>query len=112
MGSRSNYRAGKIPISLIRGYTLGHFQLQKYQDVKALIRSMSLSIPHLQNKLFTCELCKIFLRRNALKPMEKFCCRNNDSCVVTSTIRQCCKKCRLNKCFKVGWSRSPFIDIL
>ncbi|CAF2132026.1 unnamed protein product [Rotaria magnacalcarata] len=50
----------------------------------------------------TCESCKAFFRRNALKSMEKFRCRNNDSCVVTPVTRKRCKRCRLTKCFKVG----------
>ncbi|CAF0850247.1 unnamed protein product [Rotaria sp. Silwood1] len=50
----------------------------------------------------TCESCKAFFRRNALKSMDKFRCRNNDNCVVTSVTRKRCKRCRLAKCFKVG----------
>ncbi|CAF0793076.1 unnamed protein product [Rotaria sordida] len=50
----------------------------------------------------TCESCKAFFRRNALKSMEKFRCRNNDNCIVTSVTRKRCKRCRLAKCFKVG----------
>ncbi|CAF2840922.1 unnamed protein product [Rotaria sp. Silwood2] len=50
----------------------------------------------------TCESCKAFFRRNALKSMDKFRCRNNDNCVVTSVTRKRCKRCRLTKCFKVG----------
>ncbi|CAF2491112.1 unnamed protein product [Rotaria sp. Silwood2] len=50
----------------------------------------------------TCESCKAFFRRNALKSMDKFRCRNNNNCVVTPTTRKRCKRCRLTKCFKVG----------
>ena len=37
--------------ALIRGYTLGQLQLQKYQGAKVLIRALSSPIPRLQNKL-------------------------------------------------------------
>lgn len=50
----------------------------------------------------TCESCKAFFRRNALKSMDRFRCRNNDNCVITPTTRKRCKRCRLSKCFKVG----------
>ncbi|CAF0807810.1 unnamed protein product [Rotaria sp. Silwood1] len=50
----------------------------------------------------TCESCKAFFRRNALKSMDKFRCRNNNNCVITSTTRKRCKRCRLIKCFDVG----------
>ncbi|CAF4493725.1 unnamed protein product [Rotaria socialis] len=50
----------------------------------------------------TCESCKAFFRRNALKSMEKFRCRNNNNCVIIPATRKRCKRCRLTKCFKVG----------
>lgn len=50
----------------------------------------------------TCESCKAFFRRNALKQTEKFRCRNNNNCVITMSTRKRCKRCRLNKCFQVG----------
>ncbi|CAF5181212.1 unnamed protein product, partial [Rotaria magnacalcarata] len=34
--------------------------------------------------------------------MDKFRCRNNNNCLVISTTRKRCKRCRLTKCFKVG----------
>ncbi|CAF3663354.1 unnamed protein product, partial [Rotaria sordida] len=37
--------------ALIRGYTLGQLQLQKYQGPKILIQAVSSPIPRLQNKL-------------------------------------------------------------
>ncbi|UJR23406.1 hypothetical protein I4U23_026413 [Adineta vaga] len=49
----------------------------------------------------TCESCKAFFRRNALKSMEKFRCRNNEKCVITVATRKRCKRCRLLKCFQV-----------
>lgn len=50
----------------------------------------------------TCESCKAFFRRNALKPQDKFRCRNNGHCVITTATRKRCKLCRLAKCFHVG----------
>lgn len=49
----------------------------------------------------TCESCKAFFRRNALKSMDKFRCRNNEKCVITVATRKRCKRCRLLKCFQV-----------
>jgi hypothetical protein len=40
-----------ISLALIRGYTLGQLQLQKYQGAKVLIRAISSPIPRLQTKL-------------------------------------------------------------
>ena len=37
--------------ALIRGFTLGQLQLQKFQGVKILIRTLALPVPRLQNKL-------------------------------------------------------------
>ncbi|CAF4220451.1 unnamed protein product, partial [Adineta steineri] len=37
--------------ALIRGYTLGQLQLQKFQGAKILIRALASPIPRLQNKL-------------------------------------------------------------
>lgn len=50
----------------------------------------------------TCESCKAFFRRNALKLTEKFRCRQNNNCVITVSTRKRCKRCRLSKCFQVG----------
>ncbi|CAF1281858.1 unnamed protein product [Rotaria sordida] len=50
----------------------------------------------------TCESCKAFFRRNALKGVDKFRCRNNNNCVITPATRKRCKRCRLTKCFTVG----------
>ncbi|CAF2966021.1 unnamed protein product [Rotaria sp. Silwood2] len=50
----------------------------------------------------SCESCKAFFRRNALRPLEKFKCRGNGACDVTFNIRKRCKRCRLEKCLKTG----------
>lgn len=49
--------------ALIRGYTLGQLQLQKYQGVKILIRALTAPIPRLQNKL--CFLIKTICSSSA-----------------------------------------------
>lgn len=38
-------------VALIRGYTLGQLQLQKFQGAKVLIGAISSPIPRLQTKL-------------------------------------------------------------
>ena len=50
----------------------------------------------------TCESCKAFFRRNAFRPRNEFRCINNENCVITINTRKKCKKCRIDKCFKVG----------
>ncbi|KAK3923381.1 Nuclear hormone receptor HR96 [Frankliniella fusca] len=49
----------------------------------------------------TCESCKAFFRRNALKAKE-FKCPFTESCIMTAITRRFCQKCRLQKCFAVG----------
>ncbi|CAF0791212.1 unnamed protein product [Rotaria sp. Silwood1] len=50
----------------------------------------------------SCESCKAFFRRNALRPLEKLKCRGNGCCDITFNIRKRCKRCRLEKCLKTG----------
>ncbi|CAF3186336.1 unnamed protein product [Rotaria socialis] len=51
----------------------------------------------------TCESCKAFFRRNALKPDSEFKCRiNTGKCVITESTRKRCKACRLAKCLEQG----------
>ncbi|CAF3564631.1 unnamed protein product [Rotaria sp. Silwood1] len=51
----------------------------------------------------SCESCKAFFRRNALRSDGKLLCRTNDGqCVITVTTRKRCKACRLAKCFEKG----------
>jgi len=50
----------------------------------------------------SCESCKAFFRRTALRPPEKLKCRGNGHCEVTVEKRKRCKKCRLDKCFRMG----------
>ncbi|CAF1257424.1 unnamed protein product [Adineta steineri] len=50
----------------------------------------------------SCESCKAFFRRNALRPPGKLKCRGNGHCEVTVEKRKRCKKCRLDKCLSMG----------
>ncbi|CAF1616839.1 unnamed protein product [Didymodactylos carnosus] len=58
----------------------------------------------------SCESCKAFFRRNALRNMSDLKCRFSDHCEVTVASRRYCTYCRLQKCFVVGmrkeWIRS------
>ncbi|CAF3519186.1 unnamed protein product [Rotaria socialis] len=50
----------------------------------------------------SCESCKAFFRRNALRSSEKLKCRGTGSCDVAFNVRKRCKRCRLEKCIKCG----------
>uniref|UniRef100_A0A0K0FKL9 Nuclear hormone receptor HR96 (inferred by orthology to a D. melanogaster protein) n=1 Tax=Strongyloides venezuelensis TaxID=75913 RepID=A0A0K0FKL9_STRVS len=52
----------------------------------------------------SCESCKAFFRRNALRPKE-FKCPFNGKCEVNVVSRRFCQKCRLEKCFKLGMKK-------
>jgi len=52
----------------------------------------------------TCESCKAFFRRNALRP-KQFVCPFSDSCKVDPVTRRFCQKCRLKKCFDIGMKK-------
>ncbi|CAM4744954.1 unnamed protein product [Rotaria magnacalcarata] len=73
--------------ALIRGYTLGQLQLQKYHGVKVLIEAIPSSIPRLQNKLCflintlcssSAHMKKIFYENNALAEFIRL--FNSESC--------------------------------
>ncbi|XP_043269037.1 nuclear hormone receptor HR96 [Venturia canescens] len=49
----------------------------------------------------SCESCKAFFRRNALKNKD-FQCPFTENCNVTPVTRRFCQKCRLDKCFLIG----------
>ncbi|VDO07376.1 unnamed protein product [Rodentolepis nana] len=54
----------------------------------------------------TCESCKAFFRRNALKPKEKIkACSRNGDCVIVGNQRKHCPSCRLEKCLAVGMKK-------
>ncbi|KAG7162620.1 Nuclear hormone receptor HR96-like 2, partial [Homarus americanus] len=52
----------------------------------------------------TCESCKAFFRRNALKNKD-FRCPFQESCKVDQVTRRFCQKCRLRKCFDIGMKK-------
>ncbi|GFT77561.1 nuclear hormone receptor HR96 [Nephila pilipes] len=52
----------------------------------------------------TCESCKAFFRRNALKTKE-FKCPFENECNVNKVTRRFCQKCRLKKCFAIGMKK-------
>ncbi|CAF0848054.1 unnamed protein product [Rotaria sordida] len=73
--------------ALIRGYTLGQLQLQKYQGPKILIQAISSPIPRLQNKLCflinticstSAHMKKLFYENGALLELIRL--FNNEAC--------------------------------
>ncbi|CAF1421300.1 unnamed protein product, partial [Rotaria sordida] len=49
----------------------------------------------------TCESCKAFFRRNALRDMSHLKCRFSGSCIIDIYTRRQCSYCRLKKCFDI-----------
>ncbi|CAG2170325.1 unnamed protein product, partial [Oppiella nova] len=49
----------------------------------------------------TCESCKAFFRRNALRNKD-YQCTFNGKCNIDVSTRKLCRKCRLQKCFDYG----------
>ncbi|KAL6262960.1 hypothetical protein P5V15_005748 [Pogonomyrmex californicus] len=49
----------------------------------------------------SCESCKAFFRRNALKNKD-FRCPFTENCNISPITRRFCQKCRLDKCFSIG----------
>ncbi|CAA9993354.1 unnamed protein product [Nesidiocoris tenuis] len=52
----------------------------------------------------TCESCKAFFRRNALRNKELQ-CPFKENCHITSVTRRFCQRCRLAKCYSAGMKR-------
>ncbi|KAH9407858.1 hypothetical protein TYRP_011503 [Tyrophagus putrescentiae] len=51
----------------------------------------------------SCESCKAFFRRNALRQSSKILfCLQGGSCDIDITTRKFCPRCRLDKCFSIG----------
>ncbi|KAH9426404.1 Ligand binding domain of hormone receptors [Dermatophagoides pteronyssinus] len=50
----------------------------------------------------TCESCKAFFRRNALRNKKFHCISNTNKCQLDPKTRKYCRKCRLDKCFSIG----------
>ncbi|CAF1068145.1 unnamed protein product [Adineta steineri] len=59
--------------------------------------------------VISCESCKLFFRRNALKNQATLSCRYKNTCTVTLETRRRCSACRLNKCLKYGMERERLI---
>ncbi|KAL6445836.1 hypothetical protein ACFW04_000921 [Cataglyphis niger] len=49
----------------------------------------------------SCESCKAFFRRNALRTKD-FRCPFTENCKITPVTRRFCQKCRLDKCLRIG----------
>ncbi|CAG2101272.1 unnamed protein product [Medioppia subpectinata] len=52
----------------------------------------------------SCESCKAFFRRNAVKNKELK-CHFDDNCEIDVLTRRFCKKCRLKKCYTIGMKK-------
>ena len=52
----------------------------------------------------TCEACKAFFRRNALRTKD-FKCPFDGNCKIDLVTRRFCQKCRLKKCFDIGMKK-------
>ncbi|CAF4750994.1 unnamed protein product [Rotaria sp. Silwood2] len=50
----------------------------------------------------SCESCKAFFRRNALRDTNELHCRVSGNCSITVETRRHCSSCRIKKCFAVG----------
>ncbi|VDN38099.1 unnamed protein product [Cylicostephanus goldi] len=59
--------------------------------------------------VLTCESCKAFFRRNAVRE-EEITCPFSNNCGITSASRRFCQACRLRKCFAVGMNRTWLQD--
>ncbi|RUS86754.1 hypothetical protein EGW08_005477, partial [Elysia chlorotica] len=57
----------------------------------------------------TCESCKAFFRRNALKDKTMVCLFENN-CIIDVRTRRFCPACRIKKCFSVGMNREMILD--
>ncbi|CAF1247824.1 unnamed protein product [Rotaria magnacalcarata] len=59
--------------------------------------------------VISCESCKIFFRRNALKSLGMFRCRHNNTCEITQLTRRRCSSCRLARCLVYGMKRDRLL---
>lgn len=60
--------------------------------------------------VLSCESCKAFFRRNAIRSSPLKCSNGTDLCSITSSTRKQCPSCRLKKCLQVGM-KSELIQI-
>ncbi|XP_054169194.1 nuclear hormone receptor family member nhr-48-like [Oppia nitens] len=54
--------------------------------------------------VITCESCKKFFKRSAIREQLLFCKYANDKCIITVNNRKC-QKCRLDKCLALGMKK-------
>lgn len=59
----------------------------------------------------TCESCKAFFRRNALKKLETFQCRRKNDCEINIETRRRCSACRLSKCLHQGMKADRLLTV-
>ncbi|KAK7109868.1 vitamin D3 receptor B-like isoform X3 [Littorina saxatilis] len=60
--------------------------------------------------VITCESCKAFFRRNAVKREELRDCAFQRSCPINIRTRRFCSACRLKKCFAIGMRADMILD--
>ncbi|CAG2167197.1 unnamed protein product [Oppiella nova] len=58
----------------------------------------------------TCDSCKSFFRRMALKNIQVI-CLNDGNCNIIANPRKLCQKCRLEKCLAVGMRKELIRDV-
>ncbi|CAG2170573.1 unnamed protein product [Oppiella nova] len=59
--------------------------------------------------VISCQSCKAFFRRNALKN-KGFECAFDSNCQVDVITRKFCQKCRLDKCFRLGMKKEWILN--
>uniref|UniRef100_A0A0A9Z6M8 Nuclear hormone receptor HR96 n=2 Tax=Lygus hesperus TaxID=30085 RepID=A0A0A9Z6M8_LYGHE len=82
--------------------TMDNADDRKYSDSKICAVCGDTALGNNFNAI-TCESCKAFFRRNALKNKELQ-CPFQEECTITPITRRFCQKCRLAKCYSVGMS--------
>ncbi|CAF1421312.1 unnamed protein product [Rotaria sordida] len=75
--------------------------IQKSQRLNLECRVCGASARGYNFDQITCESCKAFFRRNALRDMSQLKCRYYGHCVITIGTRRQCGYCRLKKCFDI-----------
>ncbi|KAL8598366.1 hypothetical protein ACOMHN_047687 [Nucella lapillus] len=60
--------------------------------------------------VITCESCKAFFRRNALKSQSLQRCMFQNNCTIDKNTRRFCPSCRLKKCFDIGMKADLMLD--
>ena len=55
--------------------------------------------------VISCEGCKGFFKRSVRKNM-RYTCRDGGDCPIDRSQRNRCRRCRLNKCLKMGMKKS------